>query len=161
MTPLLKKSEEKSTRSDPFSNHYSKLLSYVDETFRQKYSGVIDFRISKEPIYNSVVLIVSYDSNKQNRYTELYTGPFILMGMDHQQMVYKFRSTSKSKKIDEKTKYDLVKLEYSNFLKFWESTANIEKVTMEKSYNLTDHSIKILSGSAGKQCLFSLKLIAF
>ena len=54
------------------------------------------------------------------------------MGMDHQQIVYKFRSASKSKKIDEKTNYDLLELEYSNFLKFWESTANIEKVTMEK-----------------------------
>ena len=132
LTPLLKKSEEKSTRSDPFSNHYSKLLSYVDETFRQKYSGVIDFRMSKQPIYKSVVLIVSYDYNKQSRYTELYTEPFMLMGMDHQQIVYKFRSTSKSKKIDEKAKYDLLELEYSNFLKFWESTADIEKVTMEK-----------------------------
>lgn len=133
LTPLLKKSEEKSTRSDPFSNHYSKLLSYVNETFRQKYSGVIDFRMSKQPIYKSVVLIVSYDTNKHDRYIELYTEPFILMGMDHQQIVYKFRSTSKSKKIDEETKYDLLELEYSNFLKFWESTADIKNVTMEKS----------------------------
>jgi len=38
----------------------------------------------------------------------------------------------KIKKIDEKTRYDLVELEYSNFLKIWESTADIEKVTMEK-----------------------------
>ena len=56
-----------------------------------------------------------------------------MMGMDHQQIVYKFRSTSKSKKIDEETKYDLLELEYSNFLKFWESTADIKNVTMEKS----------------------------
>ena len=89
--------------------------------------------MSKQSIYKSVVLIVSYDTNKQNRNIELYTEPFILMGMDHQQIVYKFRSTSKSKKIDEKTKYDLLELDYSNFLKFWESTADIEKVTMEKS----------------------------
>ena len=68
LTPPLKKSEEKSTRSDPLSNHSSKLLSYVNDTFRQKYSGVIDFRMSKQQIYKSVVLIVSYDSNKQNRY---------------------------------------------------------------------------------------------
>lgn len=34
LAPLLKKSDEKSTSSDPFSNHYSKLLSYVNETFR-------------------------------------------------------------------------------------------------------------------------------
>jgi len=34
LTPLLKRSEEKSTRSDPLSNHYSKLLPYVNETFR-------------------------------------------------------------------------------------------------------------------------------
>ena len=132
----------------------------MDETFRQKYSGVIDFRISKEPIYNSVVLIVSYDSNKQNRYTELYTEPFILMGMDHQLIVYKFRSTSKSKKIDEKTKYDLVKLEYSNFLKFWESTADIQKVTMEKKLKSDRSFNQNLPDSSDKQCLFSLKLNA-
>ena len=132
LTPLLKKSEEYSTRSDPFSNHCYKLLSYMNETFRQKYSGAIDFRMSEQPIYKSVVLIVSYDSNKQNQNIESYTEPFILMGMDHQQIVYKFRSTSKSKKIDERTKYDLLELEYSNFLKFWESTADIEKLTREK-----------------------------
>ena len=63
---------------------------------------------------------------------ELYTEPLILMGMDHHQIVYKFRSTSKSKKIDEKTNYDLLELEYSNFLKFWESTATSEKLTTAK-----------------------------
>ena len=83
------------------------------------------------------------------------------MGMDHQQIVYKFRSTSKSKKIDEKTKYDLVKLEYSNFLKFWESTADIQKVTMEKKLKSDRSFNQNLPDSSDKQCLFSLKLNAF
>ncbi len=135
LTPPSKKSEEKLTRSEPFSNQSSKLSSYVNETFRQKYSDVIDFRMTKQPIYKSVVFIISYDSNKQNRCTELYTDPFILMGREQQQVAYRFRSTPKSKKSNEMTQNDLYELEYSNFLKCWESTGTSEKLTIIRKRN--------------------------
>lgn len=55
--------------------------------------------MTKQPIYKSVVLIVSYDRHKESRYTELYIEPFILMSMDYQQIAYRFRSPPNSKKV--------------------------------------------------------------
>ena len=116
-------SGEKLIIDDPLSNQCSRLLSYVNETFKPEYPDVLDFRMTKEPIHKSIVLIFSYDSNKQNRFTELYTEPFIPMGMHHQQIAYKFRSDPKSKKSNEMTQDDLFDVEYSNFLKWWKSAA--------------------------------------
>ncbi|TVP41129.1 hypothetical protein [Candidatus Nitrosocosmicus arcticus] len=121
--PVSERSGAKLIIDDPFTNQCSRLLSYVNETFKPEYPNVLDFRITKEPIHKSVVLIVSYDSNKQNRFTELYTEPFIPMGMHHQHIAYKFRSDPKPKKSNEIKQDDLFDLEYSNFLKWWKSAA--------------------------------------
>jgi hypothetical protein len=129
LMPLSKDSEENLIGSDPTLNQCCRLFSHVNGIFRQEFSDVIDFRMTKQPIYKSGVFIISYDSNKRNRYTELYTEPFILIGMDHQQIAYRFKSIPKSKISNEMTQYDLFEVEYSNFLKCWESTTTSEKHT--------------------------------
>ena len=121
LTPLSKKLKEEFNGFDPFSNQCSKLFSYVNETFRQEYSDIIEFRMTSQPIYKSVVFIISSDPNTLNRNTELYIEPFVLTAMDHQHIAYRFRSPPKSKKNSEMIRYDLFEVEYSNFLKCWES----------------------------------------
>jgi len=64
--PRSERSREKLIICDPFSNQCSRLLSYVNETFISEYPDVLDFRMTKEPIHESITLIISYDSNKQN-----------------------------------------------------------------------------------------------
>jgi len=132
-TSISKESKERSTESESFPNQYDNLLYYINATFREKYPGVIDIRTTNQSINKGVLFIISYDSNKQNRYTEIYTEPFVLNGVaDRQQRVYRFRSTSETTKLVEDTQYDLFELEYSNFLKFWESTATRDKFTNKK-----------------------------
>ena len=68
-----------------------------------------------------MVFIISYDPNTRNINTELYIEPFVLTAIYHQQIAYRFRSGPKIKKNSEMTRYDLFEVEYSNFLKYWES----------------------------------------
>ena len=135
LTPISTESEERSTESKSFPNQNDNLFCYLNGTFREKYRGVIDYRTTNQSINKGVLFIISYDSNKQNRYTEIYTEPFVLIGVDRQQRVYRFRSTSKITKLEESTQYELFELEYSNFLKFWESTATSEQLTTIKKRN--------------------------
>ena len=74
--------------------------------------------------------------------------------MDHQQIAYRFKSTPKSKISNEMTQYDLFEVEYSNFLKCWESTTTSEKHTTLRSEKMVDHSIKILPDDADQIRLF-------
>jgi hypothetical protein len=93
LTPLSTQLDEEFNGTNLFSNQCSRVLSYVNGTFRQDYSDIIDSRLIKQPIYKAVVFIISYDPNKRNQYTELYMEPLILTEMDYHPIAYKFRST--------------------------------------------------------------------